>query len=544
MTLSQIIKLRTGNGRDIVDFLVDVMQDRFRDFRICHRLQAARLLATYGNEDAPNFIADNTSDTPTARRNGSKATRQTKFDTELARVIREDTDDGRSVARFLVNVMEGELRTFMPHHRMAAARELLNRGFGKSARTSTIRRSGEGRNPEIASSTVIPQPVEGPTPNRHSGEGTACTDPIRRSGEGTACPVLDTGSPRTTIRGRNPESASSTIIPQPVEGPTPNRHSGEGTACTDPIRRSGEGTACPVLDTGSPRTTIRGRNPESASSTIIPQPVEGPTPNRHSGEGTACTDPIRRSGEGTACPVLDTGSPRTTIRGRNPEIASSTIIPQPVEGPNPDAAHTLTPHSSPLTPQREAPPHSSPLTPQREAPPHSSPLTPGESGGLATDLLDTLTHILPSGFEHTVLDLLDKMGYGHGRHTGRTGDGGIDGIIDQDTLGLDSVYVQAKRWTSQVGEPEIRSFSGSLDPHGATRGILITTSDFSESARRTAETISTGSKHIRLVDGRELAQLMIRHSVGVTTGTPHHARKNVTPYSDTGLDENYFNQHT
>ena len=424
MTLSQIIKLRTDNGRAIADFLVDVMQDRFSDFSICHRLQAARLLTTYGNEDAPNFIADNTSDTPTARRNGSKATRQTKFDTELARVIREDTDDGRSIARFLVNVMEGELRTFKPHNRISAARELLDRGFGKSARTSTIRRSGEG-------------------------------------------------------------------------------------------------TACPVLDTGSPRTTIRGRNPENASSTVISQPVEGPTPNR-------------RSGEGTACPVLETGSPRTTIRGRNPESASSTVIPQPVEGPNPDAAHPLTPHSSPLTPQREAPP----LTP------HSSPLTPGETGGLATDLIDILTHTTPNHFEHTVLDLLENMGYGRARHIGRTGDGGIDGIIDQDTLGLDSVYVQAKRWTSQVGEPEIRSFSGSLDPHGATRGILITTSGFSESARRTAEAISTGSKHIRLVDGRELTQLMIDHSVGVTTDTPHHARKNVTPYSDTGLDENYFNQHT
>ena len=385
MTLSQIIKLRTDNGRAIADFLVDVMQDRFSDFSICHRLQAARLLTTYGNEDAPNFIADNTSDTPTARRNGSKATRQTKFDTELARVIREDTEDGRSIARFLVNVMEGELRTFKPHNRISAARELLNRGFGKSARTSTIRRSGEG----------------------------------------------------------------------------------------------------------------------------------------------------------TACPVLDTGSPRTTIRGRNPESASSTVIPQPVEGPNPDAAHPLTPHSSPLTPQREAPP----LTP------HSSPLTPQErrsapTGGLATDLLDNLTHIPPSSFEHTVLDLLENMGYGRARHIGRTGDGGIDGVIDQDTLGLDSVYVQAKRWTSQVGEPEVRSFSGSLDPHGATRGILITTSGFSERARRTAEAISTGSKHIRLVDGRELTQLMIDHSVGVTTDTPHHARKNVTPYSDTGLDENYFNQHT
>ena len=381
MTLSQIIKLRTNSGRAIADFLVDVMQDRFSDFSICHRLQAARLLTTYGNEDAPNFIADNTSDTPTARRNGPRATRQTKFDTELARVIREDTEDGRSIARFLVNVMEGELRTFKPHNRISAARELLDRGFGKSARTSTIRRSGEG-------------------------------------------------------------------------------------------------TACPVLETGSPRTTIRGRNPESASSTVIP--------------------------------------------------------PQPVEGPNPDAAHPLTPHSSPLTPQREAPP----LTP------HSSPLTPGEASGLATDLLDNLTHIPPSSFEHTVLDLLENMGYGRARHIGRSGDGGIDGVIDQDTLGLDSVYVQAKRWTGQVGEPEVRSFSGSLDPHGATRGILITTSGFSESARRTAEAISTGSKHIRLVDGSELTQLMIRHSVGVTTGTPHHARKNVTPYSDTGLDENYFNQHT
>ena len=377
MTLSQIIKLRTDNGRAIVDFLVDVMQDRFKDFRICHRLQAARLLATYGNEDAPNFIADNTSDTPTARRNGSKATRQTKFDTELARVIREDTDDGRSIARFLVNVMEGELRTFKPHNRISAARELLDRGFGKSARTSTIRRSGEG----------------------------------------TACPVLDTG----------PE----------------------------------------------PRKCLVYSHPSSARRRTKPR------------------------------------------RSRNPHPPHST-------------------HSSPLTPQREAPP----LTP------HSSPLTPGETGGLATDLLDNLTHIPPSSFEHTVLDLLENMGYGRARHIGRSGDGGIDGVIDQDTLGLDSVYVQAKRWTGQVGEPEVRSFSGSLDPHGATRGILITTSGFSESARRTAEAISTGSKHIRLVDGRELTQLMIRHSVGVTTDTPHHARKNVTPYSDTGLDENYFNQHT
>ena len=155
MTLSQIIKLRTDSGGDIVDFLVDVMQDQYEDFRICHRLQAARLLTTYGNEDAPNFIAETTPDS-SPRRDRPNSKRQTKFDTELARLIREDTGDGRSIARFLVNVMEGEIRSFRPHHRMAAARELLNRGFGKSARTEarghpqtiTNRRSGEGRNPE------------------------------------------------------------------------------------------------------------------------------------------------------------------------------------------------------------------------------------------------------------------------------------------------------------------------------------------------------------------------------------------------------------
>ena len=138
MTLSQIIKLRTDSGGDIVDFLVDVMQDQYEDFRICHRLQAARLLTTYGNEDAPDFIADNTLDS-SPRRDRPNSKRQTKFDTELARLIREDTDDGRSIARFLVNVMVGEIRSFRPHHRMAAARELLNRGFGKSARTDPER---------------------------------------------------------------------------------------------------------------------------------------------------------------------------------------------------------------------------------------------------------------------------------------------------------------------------------------------------------------------------------------------------------------------
>ena len=170
MTLAQIIKLRTDNGLEIVDFLLDVMQDRYSDFRICHRLQAARLLTTYGNEDAPNFIDDNPRE-PRSDRNNRKPSRPTKFDTELARLICEDTDDGRSIARFLVNVMVGELTSFMPHHRMAAARELLDRGFGKSARNETERRRPAPTEPTEGDPLVRPDPGEAPTPtNRHSRE--------------------------------------------------------------------------------------------------------------------------------------------------------------------------------------------------------------------------------------------------------------------------------------------------------------------------------------------------------------------------------------
>lgn len=150
---------------------------------------------------------------------------------------------------------------------------------------------------------------------------------------------------------------------------------------------------------------------------------------------------------------------------------------------------------------------------------------------LVDDLLSRISNESYRDFEVLVLDLLKKMGYGEPEHTGRSRDGGIDGIINQDALGLEKVYVQAKRWSNQVGEPEIRNFSGSLDPHGATKGVFITTSTFSSTARQTAQTISAGSKFIRLVDGHELAQLMIRHGVGVVTEYTYEIKK---------LDENYF----
>ena len=152
---------------------------------------------------------------------------------------------------------------------------------------------------------------------------------------------------------------------------------------------------------------------------------------------------------------------------------------------------------------------------------------------LADDLLSQIRNESPIRFEFLVLDLLSRMGYGQPAHTGRSGDGGIDGIINQDALGLEKVYVQAKRWANQVGEPEIRNFSGSLDPHGATKGVFITTSTFSSVARQTARTISAGNKFIRLVDGNELAHLMIRHGVGVVTTYTYEIKK---------LDENYFSE--
>ncbi len=151
---------------------------------------------------------------------------------------------------------------------------------------------------------------------------------------------------------------------------------------------------------------------------------------------------------------------------------------------------------------------------------------------LIQEVLDSLKGVSPSSFERLVVGLLAAMGYGDGRVVGRPGDQGIDGILDQDALGLEKVYVQAKRYTAgQVGEPEIRNFSGSLLAQGATKGVLITTTTFSPTALQTAQSISMGNQLIRLIDGRELAELMINHSVGVVTEITYEIKK---------LDANYF----
>ena len=174
--------------------------------------------------------------------------------------------------------------------------------------------------------------------------------------------------------------------------------------------------------------------------------------------------------------------------------------------------------------------------------PDSTSVTPDEHMGelyrelndrLADDLLESVKGVSADGFERLVVRLLEKMEYGEGQSVGGSGDQGIDGVINQDPLGLEKVYIQAKRWQNQVGEPEIRNFSGSLELKGADKGVFITTSTFSSTARVAADRISTGSKFIRLIDGRELARLMIRHDVGVVTETTYDVKK---------LDENYFSE--
>jgi restriction system protein len=138
---------------------------------------------------------------------------------------------------------------------------------------------------------------------------------------------------------------------------------------------------------------------------------------------------------------------------------------------------------------------------------------------VATELLETLTVVSPSYFEIIVLDLLHRMGYGTNRadlqRVGGSGDGGIDGIISLDKLGLDKVYVQAKRWQSTVGRPEIQGFFGALAGQRANKGVFITTSSYTSQAIEFVKSV----EGVVLIDGSRLAELMIDHEVGVSART-------------------------
>jgi len=138
--------------------------------------------------------------------------------------------------------------------------------------------------------------------------------------------------------------------------------------------------------------------------------------------------------------------------------------------------------------------------------------------GLRGDLLDRVRRMSPGGFEALIVRLLTAMGYGKGQKDlakalGGTGDGGMDGVINQDPLGLDQVYVQAKRWRdgSTVGSKEIRDFIGALNIHRANKGVFVTSSNFSAEAEKAAKGATV---HVVLIDGNGLAELMVQHEVG------------------------------
>lgn len=138
---------------------------------------------------------------------------------------------------------------------------------------------------------------------------------------------------------------------------------------------------------------------------------------------------------------------------------------------------------------------------------------------LRSELLEHLSVMNPYRFEQVVIDLLFAMGYGGSREeaaqvTQKSNDGGIDGVINEDRLGLDVIYVQAKRWKSPVGRPEIQSFVGALAGKQAAKGIFITTSGFIPSAKEYAMLVP---QKVVLIDGSRLADLMIEHDVGVST---------------------------
>jgi restriction system protein len=152
---------------------------------------------------------------------------------------------------------------------------------------------------------------------------------------------------------------------------------------------------------------------------------------------------------------------------------------------------------------------------------------------LAQELLNQVKKASPGFFERLVVDLLVKMGYGGSREDageaiGKSGDEDIDGIIKEDRLGLDTIYLQAKKWDGGVGRPEIQKFAGALHGQRARKGISLTTSDFSSNAR---EYVSNIDSKVVLIDGKQLAEFMIDHNIGVSKVSAYEIKK---------IDSDYF----
>lgn len=151
------------------------------------------------------------------------------------------------------------------------------------------------------------------------------------------------------------------------------------------------------------------------------------------------------------------------------------------------------------------------------------------NAALKQELLEEIGKMPPEFFERLVMRLLEKMGYGSGQVTPLSKDGGVDVVLQQNSLGLDKVLVQAKRWQGKVGGPEIRDFIGTLDTRKANKGVFITTSAFTPDAERNA--VDSRIAAISLIDGNQLTDLMIKHKVGVVLHFSYEINK---------MDFNYF----
>lgn len=174
--------------------------------------------------------------------------------------------------------------------------------------------------------------------------------------------------------------------------------------------------------------------------------------------------------------------------------------------------------------------------------PESSAKTPEEAlatayaelrASLISDILDRVKKLTPRAFERLVVDVLVKIGYGSAneetaRVIGRSGDEGIDGIIQQDPLGLDMIYIQAKQWTGPVSRPEVQKFVGALQGQRVRKGVFITSSKFTKEA---IEFIRNAGANIILIDGKRLAELMFTYGVGVSTARNYEVKR---------LDSDYF----
>ena len=154
---------------------------------------------------------------------------------------------------------------------------------------------------------------------------------------------------------------------------------------------------------------------------------------------------------------------------------------------------------------------------------------------LADEVLERVKTCSPVYFERLVVQLLIKMGYGGSREeageaVGSSGDGGIDGIINEDRLGLDAIYLQAKRWEGVVGSPEVMKFVGALAGRHATKGVLITTSHFTSEAQKY---VKTSAYKVVLIGGARLAELMIEHGLGVSVAATYQLKR---------IDSDFFSE--